>query len=116
MAKILWEAVVPVEPRGDPGIGAGKSRRNGETGLGPADSLVDVLLIENTVTAAQHGALQKVVGESDTGSEVVVMGVEQLGPALPSRAVASEHVGSGQSAGACIRDTRVHIGQPAERV
>src|SRR5690348_9966236 len=110
MAEILGEAVVPVEPRREPGIGAGEARRNGEAGLRPADSLVDVLLIENTVTAAQDGAFCKVVGESDSGRQVVVMGVEQLGPALPPSAVSAEHVSARQSACAWIRDRRIHIG------
>src|SRR5437763_186026 len=116
MAEILREAVVPVEPRREPGIRAAEARRDREAGLRPANSLVDVLLIENTVTTAQHGALQEVVGESDSGRQVVVMGVEQLGPALPPSAISSKHVSTRQSAGAWIRDRRIHIGEAAERV
>src|SRR4051812_8595267 len=98
MAEVLGEAVVPIEARRKPGIRAAETRGDREAGLRPADTLVYVLLIENAVTAAQHGALHEVVGESDTGRQVVVMGVEQLGPALPSRAVSSKYVSARQSA------------------
>src|SRR3954453_19920744 len=116
MTEVLGEAAVPIEDRGEPGIGAGETRGNGKAGMRTADALIDVLLVEDAVTAAHHRALRNVVSESDPGREVVVVRVEQLCPALAAGAVAAEYVSTRQSAGARVRDRWIHVREPAERV
>src|ERR1700687_1284804 len=107
MAEVLRKAAVPVERRRHSGVGAGKARRDGEPGLWPAHALVNVLLVEDPVPAAQNSVLYHVLRESDTGREAVVMSIEELCPTLATGAGATEDVCPQEPSGSRIRDCGV---------
>src|SRR6185436_16683470 len=109
MAEVLWKTAVPVERRRHSGIGACKGRRDGEPGLRAAHALIDILFVEDAVTAAQHGVILQAVGEAEAGREILEMSIKELRPTLAAAAVAAEDVCSRQPAGARVRDCGIHI-------
>src|SRR5262249_22038570 len=72
--------------------------------------------VEDTVTAAQNGALPEVVSETDARREILVVSIEELRPTLAARTVAAKYVRSRETSRARVWNRRIHVRQAAKGV